>query len=204
MSSKQRRRQRSLSPQRNQSSRSRSRSPQRYLPIEDHQSTPSIPLNSSCFRERILTNKNVISFNYPCCPRSAPPKIRTTPDFDRLKIQTLNSQGYTRYEGDWLGVIPKTYPIKWASQDEFVSKLKKIQALSLLQECVSSSLTYHHFSKNNKCIFGSNKCNLPGGDFTDYTEGICWRESFLHYVESHNVKPSKEFYNYVMDYKLPS
>jgi len=138
--------------------------------------------------------------------------------FDREKI--IDVEGYWAYsadpaQDDYKGKYPFPIPHKkpWLSKDDFVKKLRKIQGEALTKTIPQ----YLEAKRNNfeffpRIIYVSYRGHAPsrlepgvntegGGEYIDTNNNISWTVAFLpYYVEKFNVKPSREFYHYVMNY----
>lgn len=131
--------------------------------------------------------------------------------FERQAMSKLGKNG--RVEGYWAssenpakdqyqGLYP--FPQKsnepWAGKEAFVAKLAEIE---------SNVLNSDYGTKNKYGIEpfryrGPSFSRIDGSivgcaEFYDAKEKITWPQGYReHYVEKYNVKPSKEFYDYVM------
>jgi hypothetical protein len=96
-----------------------------------------------------------------------------------------------KQEGFWFSVSSPDYPVpkpshmKWIKQEEFVTALRRKEAQAL-------KTTYRGFSTCRIC-FSTN------GSAEFKLEDWCWPSGFIHYIENHNVKPSQEFIDFVLD-----
>lgn len=83
--------------------------------------------------------------------------------------------------------IPHTH--RWPGQSAFESELEAIQLEFQSLRCVESALG----------VSSCDICHTETGVMQEYKgDGMVWRGDFLHYVEVHNVKPSREFYQWVI------
>lgn len=88
--------------------------------------------------------------------------------------------------------IPFKHDSEWSGKSEFVNKLRKIQK-NVTQLC-ANGLSPSRFEKDKY---------LGSLEFRDSKAHIAWPGDYLeYYIEKHNVKPSREFYNYVLDWTL--
>ncbi len=108
--------------------------------------------------------------------------------FDRERVVT--AEGYWASPDDASLPFPVAHTQKWPGQDQFEVKLRRI-------EKEYDALGY------SGGYFGSSSCRLChqtlGSD--EYNgEGMKWTGDFLgHYVMRHNVKPSRQFYTWVLE-----
>lgn len=106
------------------------------------------------------------------------------------------------YQGQY--PFPKAHAEPWVGQAEFSAKLKQIEALSRAQwDCSTmppiTKIEYrgHAYSRL-----------APGervghGEYKDTRRNIVWPYGFRsHYIDRFNVRPSREFYDYVMSFDL--
>ncbi len=129
--------------------------------------------------------------------------------FDREKIST---DGGVKYEGYWASKEDKASPFPfpvgsdtpWPGKEEFLTKLRAKQEKAEV-------ISYRGYSHCR--LVGKNGCAPePGYNFVVKNNGaseykmvtangdvIHWPEGYEHYIEVHNVKPSREFYNFIMN-----
>ncbi len=101
-----------------------------------------------------------------------------------------NSQFYEKYDSDFQ--IPTRHDKKWPGQDEFVKKLR------LIQDKIRCNC-YNGFSHSR---FEKDKY-LGSTEYWDEKNLVKWPGDYLdHYIVEHNVVPSKEFYEFITNYKL--
>lgn len=99
-----------------------------------------------------------------------------------------------KLEGFWKGPgqtelpMPVEHGIPFPEKDDFVARLKSIQKRAQII----------HFKGFSRCRI----CNKINGT-TEYSySGWNWPEGYLHYIVDHNVSPSVEFFNFVMNRKI--
>lgn len=104
-------------------------------------------------------------------------------------------EGYW-YECDRYDRTGEKYPMPVANtidlsiKKDFIEKLKQIQK-------ISHEIHYRGFS-------GCRICNCLNGTFEYEYEDWVWPEGYLHYIQDHNVAPTKEFYDFIMNTELIS
>jgi hypothetical protein len=128
---------------------------------------------------------------------------------DALKfdLESMESaaNGKEKYEGFWRSAqVPKDkydrepWPIShdqpWEGKEEFLKKLRAKQ-----KTC--STNAYDGWSTCR--LLGQDGCKKGENGSNDYvaksgTVEITWPEGYEHYIQVHNVIPSKEFYNFIM------
>ena len=107
--------------------------------------------------------------------------------FDREKIQGTEGIGN---DEQW-----KSNNKPWSTQEEFLSKLEKIENKGKVTIARVKMLVYSPFEKNTTL---SNRVYFSKSNNTM----IAWSANVRsHHVAKHNAKPSKEFYDFVMNYK---
>lgn len=97
-----------------------------------------------------------------------------------------------RYRGQY--PWPKSNPTPWASQGEFIARLKKIERHPAIEINQYRGLSPSRLKPN---------CNAGSQEYCDpnHVPPMKWTQGFgPHYVELFNVKPSREFYKYVMNH----
>ncbi len=95
-------------------------------------------------------------------------------------------------EGFWYSELEPQYPkviegIPWEGQEEFLKALR-------IKERKAKLVVYWSLSI---CRI----CKEFNGNSTFYLENWEWPCGFIHYIRDHNVKPSPEFYDFVMEDK---
>jgi len=95
-----------------------------------------------------------------------------------------------KIEGYWYSKHESKYPMPVANtidmsiKDSFIAKLKSIEE-------VAHQVHYRGFS-------GCRICNCLNGTFEYEYKNWVWPVGYMHYIQDHNVAPSKEFYEFVM------
>lgn len=91
------------------------------------------------------------------------------------------------HEGFW-GLdnrpVPNAEP--WPGQREFLDALWKV-------EQVAKMVSYRGWSN---CLV----CGCANGSMEFSTDRAVWPSGFKHYIDDHNVRPSQEFIDYVLNY----
>ncbi len=139
--------------------------------------------------------------------------------FDRKNIPTTRDREYgiwpVRTEGYWADSadpqkdtyhgqypFPQANAKPWPGKEEFLRKLSAIEgkvrekSLRIVweQNRGFSPSRLENDARDNPVPVGS-------GEFYDRLLGIVWPGGYReHYIDRHNVKPSQEFYQYVMSY----
>lgn len=121
-----------------------------------------------------------------------PPTVLT--EFDR-EI-TTGAEGDWKSDDDPSAPLPVIHPSPWPGQSEFMSKLHGIERELTTLRCREDAFGFSH------CVV----CNLQfntSDHWYSWTGGMAWNGSFLtHYVRKHNVKPSHQFYHWVMTFPM--
>lgn len=128
--------------------------------------------------------------------------------FDR---EEMNEDKDYKVEGYWASDEDKSkdfyggkypWPQKnrpWKGRREFIEKLDQMEFRCALGDEKNFRWTYCGGPTQSRLI--SSPRFLGEGEFKDSLFCIKWPDSFLsHYVEQCNVKPSREFYRFVMNY----
>ena len=96
-----------------------------------------------------------------------------------------------RREGFWFSIsephypVPKPFNKEWDGQKDFLVALKR-------KEGKASKDQYRGMSTCRICF------KLNGSE--EYTlEGWVWPSGLKHYIQDHNVKPTQEFIDFVLD-----
>ena len=97
-------------------------------------------------------------------------------------------------EGYWTeDNVPSASVTPWCGKEEFLNKLKKIEKLADGGESNQFSVKTQRGLTNSR-IDGS----FLGNKEYHSSSGICWTGDFSsHYVDEHNIVPSKSFYNFI-------
>ena len=98
------------------------------------------------------------------------------------------------------------YPIEgtfWTDKDQFLDKLIKIEKFILLTK------NFYNFENPEKCIlcYEKNTKNTKNKVITVSTgyyslNDIIWKNSLVHYILYHNIKPSNEFIDFIYEYNI--
>ncbi len=145
--------------------------------------------------------------------------------FEREKMSVFDGGG--RVEGYWTTIklvfndkgrwvdskidpnckypFPKPHKNPWPTQKEFLTKLYKIESCAGDGNSNSSSRS-RVLCFRMKGLSPSRlepRKNVSGNEYCDTHENISWPAGFSwYYVAKFNVKPSREFYDYVMNHSL--
>jgi len=107
-------------------------------------------------------------------------------------------------EGYWKNILssyPDNYPYPKVSDtkvsNEFINKLEQIMNCNNSSNIIKEE--YFGFSYCRLC-----NCNNGGNEFIIKSNNITFRmpEGMIHYYINHNVQPSKEFYDFIMNFNL--
>jgi hypothetical protein len=118
--------------------------------------------------------------------------------------QELNDQSFQK-DFPW----PKIHETPWTGKQEFLDKLAKMEKLA--NENIYDYETDRYKKPNSLYCKGYrghsisriDQSGLGSHEFVDPKKNIVWTDALRrHYVGKYNVIPSKEFYDYVMNYKL--
>lgn len=150
-------------------------------------------------------------------------QVLTTFDVEKMSVepimifdlQTLCSYAlelvYNRIEGYWATdkdptqdrykgkyPWPTVHEKPWSGKQAFLERLHQIEKLKdIKNSCIGWQL-YRGVSWS-RVDFTWIGC----GEYKDYRERITWPEAYSsHYIDKYNVKPSREFYDYVMSFPL--
>ncbi len=121
-------------------------------------------------------------------------------NFDRQTI--VDCEGYWATSSDPTRDIyrdrypfPKSNPQMWPTQEQFMSKLSALEA-DIHSKKVTNIKTMY-FKGVSHSRFDDSR--LGCSEYRDQKNSVAWTDAFLnHYVKKYNVKPSKQFYDYVM------
>jgi len=101
-------------------------------------------------------------------------------------IREGNKEGFWYPEGKY---IPKERK-PWEGQKEFLKKFKKLDKICMSCECIS---------EKEECWI----CDKPLMISCEHMKkGQTWAGTYYHYISKHNIKPSKTFIEFVMNYKF--
>ncbi len=123
-------------------------------------------------------------------------------DFDRDEV--IDAEGYWAlsvdpkkdiYKGKY--PFPKANAKPWAGKEEFLKKLEKIEAFASRDENAKIRINVFRGPAMSRLDSGIVGCT----EYVDTVNSMKWTEGFgSHYIGKHNVKPSREFYEYVMTF----
>jgi hypothetical protein len=117
--------------------------------------------------------------------------------WDRQAMPVLSGTN-TRVEGMFVGskaeeegayVYPHWHRATWAGKAAF---------LRALQAAEADVGTVADGDEVNVCVLEAARPAVGKGFFVRDADNISWLDGLSHYVQQHHVKPSKEFYNYIM------
>lgn len=135
---------------------------------------------------------------------------KTKINFPRKEI--IDVEGYwSRYKEAKTDDYRNKYPFpvphkhKWPGEDAFITKLEKIENYA---EAIQKKRKPHPdiSIKSYRGYAPSRLDNSLVGstEFVDRDSKVAWTAGFLsHYVKQYHVIPSQQFYEYVMNLKLP-
>jgi len=123
-----------------------------------------------------------------------------------MNVVIRNNKKY-KYESYWLknkekviydsNDLPFPYPVenkdKWTEQDNFLDKLKDVH-MSLIDDGYFYRYDRKHYADCLLC----DKKNVTTGKFE--FNNIIWEDGLKHYINKHNIKPSKEFIEFIFRY----
>lgn len=125
--------------------------------------------------------------------------------FERETMVTLKDRPEFRVEGYWrneydastsLYPSPKSRPDAWPRKAEFLAKLGAVETALKNADC----LTYYRGLAPSRI---EEDVYVGSCEFIDKTAKIVWPCGYLqHYIDKHNVVPSADFYDYIMDFDV--
>jgi hypothetical protein len=91
------------------------------------------------------------------------------------------------------------YPIEgtfWTDKEQFLDKLVKTEKFILFNK------NFYNFENQEKCVLCYKKkkknINVSTGYYS--LNDIIWKNSLIHYISDHNIKPSNEFIDFIYQY----
>jgi hypothetical protein len=117
----------------------------------------------------------------------------------------IKLESYWRFDKDDLRKddLDNLYPIPkegkfWTDKEQFLDRLTKIERFLL------SNKRFFDFDKSEKCLLcHKNKLNDESvivGTGHYLLENIIWKNSLVHYILEHNIKPSNEFMDFIYQF----
>ena len=88
------------------------------------------------------------------------------------------------------------FPIEgkfWTDKEQFLDKLSKIEKYVIFKK------EFHNFENHEDCLLCEDK-DICTGYFS--LNNIIWKNSLIHYILIHNIKPSKEFVNFIYQFDI--
>jgi hypothetical protein len=139
--------------------------------------------------------------------------VRNYPNGKNVRRCLWNPESGVRFEGFWAssedpmkdeykGVYP--WPVKhtraFSGEAEFLEKLRRIEAAAREAGYQGTVLRYSKSRGYAPSRFTGK--DVGSGTYTDVAANIEWPEGYSsYYVEQNHVRPSLEFWSYVMDYR---
>ena len=104
-------------------------------------------------------------------------------------------------EGYWYSSSSKGFPKPIAHNTPFDGQEQFLEKLRLLEQ--SNDVRISYFRGFSRCRFGDNDFN-GSREFSIKIDSttIRWPEGYRHYIEAHNVVPSREFYRFLESYEI--
>ncbi len=86
----------------------------------------------------------------------------------------------------------------WTDKEQFLDRLVKIEKLVLFNK------NFYDLEKHDKCVLCKKNENKDIIVSTGYysLNNIVWKNSLIHYILHHNVKPSNEFIDFIYSYNI--
>lgn len=131
-------------------------------------------------------------------------------EFDRDNFVYVKHEGFC--EGHWASDInpeedsyrgifpfPKAYKEPWIGKDEFLKKLYQIEASAGKSDSVIQVIHCKGMSPSRL----KPNCSVSNKTYVDSQKKINWPDGYSwHYIKEFNVKPSREFFRYAMEFPL--
>ena len=95
----------------------------------------------------------------------------------------------------------------WPGKQEFMNKVRKVE--EFFKD--GKNPNYEMMGQDGLALSRIEKTSKDGSEvwvgsdeYHDHNAKMCWPQNYInHYIEKHNVLPSKKFYEYIMNLKLP-
>ena len=101
-----------------------------------------------------------------------------------------------RREGFWRSASEPDLPMPVAKETPWVGKDRFLHQLDIVEAELKSKNKMECYRGWSNCRL----CNCMNGS-AEYNNGKwCWPAGYRHYIEQHNVKPSKEFSVFILTY----
>ena len=86
----------------------------------------------------------------------------------------------------------------WTDKEQFLDKLVKVEKFVIF------SKNFFNFEKSENCVLCKEKENKELIVSTGYysLDNIIWKNSLVHYILEHNIKPSNEFIDFIYQYNI--
>ncbi len=94
------------------------------------------------------------------------------------------------------------YPVSgkyWTDKEQFLDKLAKVEKYVLFRK------GFHKFEESENCLIckeskeSNNQNNIVSTGYY-YLQNIIWKNSLIHYINEHNIKPSNEFIDFIYQF----
>ena len=107
-----------------------------------------------------------------------------------MKKTPFKCQGYWDIKGGYQPIISKDI---WIHKQKWLDRVYTIEQL-IVDGKIGSMIQYRGFAFSrieSNAIVGS-------AEYCDHEYDMCWPEGYVsHYIEKHNVMPTKKFFKYV-------
>lgn len=103
-----------------------------------------------------------------------------------------------KLEGFWYSKYSPEFPKpkpgpEWKNKDKFIEKLTNLE--ERLERKRAPYIVFYRGYSNCRC------CNKFNGTAEFHYKGWCWPTGFMHYVKDHEIKPSDEFIEFILEGK---
>jgi len=102
-----------------------------------------------------------------------------------IRDKDSKKEGFWFPENDYIPIEGK----KWKGQKDFIKKFRAITENAKKCKCLP---------KKMECWICGKRL---GGSHEHFRSGQHWAGTYLHYISEHNIKPTKKFIKFVMDYE---
>ncbi len=85
----------------------------------------------------------------------------------------------------------------WTEKEQFIDKLVKIEKYVIFKK------GFHNFEEHEYCLLCKEKKEeiiVSSGYY--YLQNIIWKNSLIHYIVVHNIKPSNEFIDFIYQFDI--
>lgn len=120
--------------------------------------------------------------------------------FKNNKLHFYESKWREKKSDNKIDLDNKLFPFPKKNKQKLSLKyLNFIKRLSLIQNFLIKKKKYKNYKKSKNCLI-TNKKNIGKKKFVLFS--VNWDETLIYYMKNFNIKPSKQFYNFIKNISI--